>query len=680
MDIQKEAINQNISLKIGIHEGEIVFAGADVLGDSVNIASRLQDTTDSGCISISGVVYNDIKNKAGIKADFIEMKALKGVDEPIKVYKVSCEERPVRESTPENMGNSHDHRKSIIDLPFSPEGVKKTGSIEVAKEQEPSSVPVKRRLRVSDAIIAVLIIVVGILAYSKIFKKDKFEGIRDPEGKISIAVMPFENLSGDTLYNVWQGGFQNLLITTLSNSKELSVRQYQTMYALLESKRNLSYASITPSVASELALKLETRTFILGNILKAGNKIRVNAQLVNTETEEIYKTYQVDWDTADDIFTMADSLSGLIKNYLEIQKLVEQYDSPAIRGTFFTNSSEAFQYYIHGWDAFMGLDFQAATEWLSKAIETDSGFISAYVPLLFTYLTMGNDKLAKNLCNMANKKRHELPLKGKLILDYLNAYIFETPNEQIKYLKQFLEIDELNPTYWELLGLAYYKMNQYKDAAICFEKALEIHKKWGINFRNPFICHWLGESYHKINEHKKEKEVYELGLSIFPDHPRIIQRQAICALSQGNTDSADDFITKYKSIKKNKSLWPESRILSGVGYIFTEANLFDEAESSYRQAFKLDPGNPSRMRDLAWFLIDNDINVNEGLELVQKALELKPDNWYYLDTKGWGLYKQGRYEEALKLLNDSWDLRPSYKHEGYQHIQEVEKTLASQNE
>ena len=55
------------------------------------------------------------------------------------------------------------------------------------------------------------------------------------------------------------------------------------------------------------------------------------------------------------------------------------------------------------------------------------------------------------------------------------------------------------------------------------------------------------------------------------------------------------------------------------------------------------------------------------------------DNYSFLDTRGWGLYKQGRLEEALKVLNDSWDLRPLYDHEGYQHIQEVEQALASQN-
>ena len=561
-----------------------------------------------------------------------------------------------------------------------PEGLMKTEPIKVAKEKETAAKLAKRKLRASDVIIAVLVVIVVILAYPKLFKQDKFKGIRDPDGRISIAVMPFGNLSGDTLYNVWQGGFQNLLITTLSNSEELSVRQYQAMYTILESKSNVSYASITPSVASELALKLETRTFIIGNILTAGTKIRVNAQLVNAKTEEIYKSYQVDGNTEDDIFAMADSLSGLIKNYLEIKKLVEQYDSPDIRESFLTNSAEAFQYYIHGYDASMDFDLQTAIEWFSKAIETDSGFISAYVFLSFTYRLSGNDKLAKYWCKVVYKRRDEFPLRGKLMLDHLNAFYFETQNEEIKYLKQILEIDELNPTYWFFLGRAYYRLYKYRDAIISWEKALEINKRWGTNYHNLGIYYMLGEVYHKVNEHKREKEVYELGLSVFPDHPLIIQQQAICALSQGDTDKADNLITKYNSITKNKILWPESRILAGLGYIYSGANLFDEAEISLRQALKLDPLNPERMNDLAWLLINNDINVNEGVDLIQKALMLRPDNWYYLDTKGWGLYNQGRYDEALKVLKDAWDLRPYYDPEGYQHIQEVEQALASQNQ
>ena len=79
--------------------------------------------------------------------------------------------------------------------------VKKTASIEVTKEQELSSEPVRRKLRAVDVIIVVLIVAVGILAYPKIFKKDKFKNIRDVDGRISVAVMPFQNMAGDTLWD-----------------------------------------------------------------------------------------------------------------------------------------------------------------------------------------------------------------------------------------------------------------------------------------------------------------------------------------------------------------------------------------------------------------------------------------------------------------------------------------------
>lgn len=564
----------------------------------------------------------------------------------------------------------------IFDL--TPQGVKKTDSIEEAKKLEATSIPAKRKIKLSDVIIVTLIVLVGFLVYPKIFNKDKFEGIRDPDGKISIAVMPFENLSADTLYNVWQSGFQNLLISELSNSDELTVRQYQTMYSLLEGENYVNYASITPSLASQLASNLETRTFIMGKILKAGSKVRINVQLMNTESEEIYKTYQVEGNTEDDIFALADSLSGLIKNYLEIKKLVEQYDNPTFSESIYTNSSEAYRYFIYGWDAFMELNFQTAIEWLSKAIETDSNFVMAYGTLSYTFMISGNDKLAKYWCNLVYNKREGLPLKEKLMLEQLHAYYFSMPDEEIKYLNQILEIDELSPTYWYLLGLAYYlKLENFEEAVVSFEKALEIYRKWGTNYRNPWIYACLGNSYHKINDHKKEKETFELGLSIFPNYTRIIQHQATCALTQGDIEKANEFIEQYKSINNNRN-WAEARIFSGIGSIYTEAGLIEKAENNFRQGLILDPENPSRMSALAWFLIDNNINIDEGMTLIKKALELRPDNWYYLDTKGWGLYKQGHFQEALNVLKDAWELRPYFEPEGYQHILAVEKAIAEQ--
>ena len=313
----------------------------------------------------------------------------------------------------------------IFDL--TPEGVRKTISLEDSGEIEEPVNKSRRKLRPSDVIITVLLIAVGILVYPKIFGSDQFKDSRDVDGKLAIAVMPFENLSGDSLYNIWQGGFQNLLITTLSNSEELSVRKYHAVNDVLNNKKDISLGALSPSFVSVLGQKLDTRTLILGNIMKAGDKIRITAQLVDAETEEIYKTYQIDGDSENDLFKLADELSEMIKNYVEIEKLSEQYDSRDLWGHTMTNSSEAFKNYIRGWDAFRYRELESAVNWFTKAIEEDSTFISAYIFNSYANLMFGRTSPAKYWINKAYGYRSNLGIEEKLALDQLYAYFYETP-------------------------------------------------------------------------------------------------------------------------------------------------------------------------------------------------------------------------------------------------------------
>ena len=561
----------------------------------------------------------------------------------------------------------------IFDI--TPEGVKKTEAFNSSSADNTR----RRKLRTSDIIISVLIIVVGILVYPKIFNKDGLKDLRDQNGKISVAVMPFNNQTGDTAFNVWQSGLQNLLITTLSNSEEMSVRNYQAVRNVLESSKDVNVVSFTPSIKKDLAGKLETRTLITGNILKAGNKLRANAQLVDAETDEIYKTYQVEGNSEDDIFHMADTLSGLIKNYIEIRKISEQYNSPVIQGNKITSSSEAFKYYLHAYDAFRYTEINTAIDWFVKAIEIDSSFTNAYILLTYAYLLSGNDRMAKQLCKTAYSKRDEANAEGQLLLDQMNAYFFESPYEEIKYAKQLISLDEFNPMYWHLMGFAYYKLFEYEDAIKSYERALEIHEKWGTPYGNPFLYFPLADAYHKIGEHKKEARVTELGKSLFPNAILIHQYEIICEISQGNMEKAEELLAEYKSIRHNVLHCTEAMISTGVGSIYSGAGLLEEAENYYRKAIEQEPENLNWKNDFAWFLVDKEVNIEEGLELVEEVLDYAPEYWPALDTKGWGLYKLGRYEEALKLLKDSWDLKPAYSHTGYLHIQEVEAAVENQN-
>jgi tetratricopeptide (TPR) repeat protein len=87
------------------------------------------------------------------------------------------------------------------------------------------------------------------------------------------------------------------------------------------------------------------------------------------------------------------------------------------------------------------------------------------------------------------------------------------------------------------------------------------------------------------------------------------------------------------------------------------------------------------MNNLAYFLIDKDRNINEGIELVERALGLNPNSFNSLHVKGWGLYKQGKYVDALEILQKSWDLRMEkaiYNHEAFLHLDEAKRAIASQ--
>ena len=104
-----------------------------------------------------------------------------------------------------------------------------------------------------------------------------------------------------------------------------------------------------------------------------------------------------------------------------------------------------------------------------------------------------------------------------------------------------------------------------------------------------------------------------------------------------------------------------------------------KAEEYLRKALSLEPENPARMSSLANYLIDRDRNIEEGMRLVERALEMTPDNYNCLHNKGWGLYKQGKYSEALGLLRRVGISRSIYNHKVYLHIEEekVQKQLAA---
>jgi tetratricopeptide (TPR) repeat protein len=268
----------------------------------------------------------------------------------------------------------------------------------------------------------------------------------------------------------------------------------------------------------------------------------------------------------------------------------------------------------------------------------------------------------------------------KLWINYLHAYLFETPVEEIKYLKLINEIDDQLPINRYDLGYAYYCLGQYEKSIQELEIAQAIYNKWDSKPVWAYNYWVLGRAYHETGMYKKEKELYKKAEKDFPDDLSIIPLQATLSLTEGDDKAAESYIEKYKSLCKENS-WSEIDIITALAEIYSGAGMLEKAEQFYRQALSPEPENPDRLNNIAYFLIDKDRNNNEGLELVDKALKLSPDNYSYLHTKGWGLYKHGKSQEALEILQKSWDLRMKdavYDHEAYLHLEEAKKAVANQ--
>ncbi len=94
-DIQQQLRDDaDLTLRIGIHIGDVVFEGGDVFGDGVNVASRIEPLAEPGGVCVSGQVYDEIQNKPDIETVFLGEKTLKHVKRPIKVYALAGEGLP----------------------------------------------------------------------------------------------------------------------------------------------------------------------------------------------------------------------------------------------------------------------------------------------------------------------------------------------------------------------------------------------------------------------------------------------------------------------------------------------------------------------------------------------------------------------------------------------------------
>lgn len=331
-EIQAAAIKQGIELRIGIHEGEVVFAGGDVLGDGVNIASRLEEMSDGGCISVSGAVYQDIKNKAGIRAQFIGEKDFKNVEEPVRVFRVFFD------------AEEYGGPKAISGKKYKPAYILLTG---------------------------IILILVVVIAYQ--FIRTSLPATDRP-GKPetsaidrSIAVLPFANLSCDPQQEYFSDGIADEILMHLYKIGDLRVR----------SRTSVQQYKGTEKTSPQIGQELGVAHLLEGSVRKSENRVRITVQLIDARTDEHLWGESYDR-KLEDIFFIQSDVARQIAMALRVEL------SGAVRQRIEqvpTRNMQAYELYLQASpyatsQTASGRD--KAAELLQQAIELDPSFANAY--------------------------------------------------------------------------------------------------------------------------------------------------------------------------------------------------------------------------------------------------------------------------------------------------------------
>jgi AraC-like DNA-binding protein/tetratricopeptide (TPR) repeat protein len=538
----------------------------------------------------------------------------------------------------------------------------------------------KKMILTGILLIVLLTAFVGFFIYNKSHNSDWTDGLVSKEGKISLAVMPFRNLTNDSTWNTWQEGIQTSFMSFLSNSDELTVRT--SVNDLLHSSGIVNYASLTPILETFVARKLGAALFISGSIIQSDNGLLINVQLYDANKGEAIRSFEIEGPAkGEKTFKLIDSLRHQVDDFLSVTRIKKRVSLSALYFLYPISSPDAYEYMVAAKKAESRSDFITAINMYKLALREDSSIYDSYSLIAMDYGNLGNWVSCKKWLLKYYSKYDLLNLYNKVYADYLYSITFRTPNEAIRYIEQMIAINDQAPYNYVNLGDEYNKLQQYDKAIPQYKRALDIYKRWGVRPDQVIIYTELGRAYHLTENYRKEKQLYRKAAKDFPSHPLLLSRQAVLSLSEGDTAAANRYISNCISGLKKLS-WSEARILNNTAIIYSAADYPERAEEYYRQAHKAEPENMEWINNLGFFLIDNNRNIDEGLGLIENALISKPDNYRLLDSKGWGLYKKGKYQEATAIIQRSWDLRlqnARYNYASYLRSEKVKTAAAGQN-
>ncbi len=421
VDIQKELKNRNDELpeprrmefRFGINLGEVSEKEENIFGDGLNVAVRIQILADPGGICLSGIVYEQIKDKLELGYEYIGKQTVKNVAKPVRVYRVLPEgETASLVSSWKRIGLNYWNRinpaiKIIIVLIALANGVWQlyphfiNPSVEVASK-----------------------------------KKMAFPLPDDP----SIAVLPFVNMSEDPKQEFLSDGITEEIITALSKVPHLFVISRQSTF---------SYKG-KPVKVKQVSEELGVRYVLEGSVQRSADRIRINAQLIDALTGRHIWAERYDRELTD-LFAMQDEIT--IKTLTAIRVKLTEGEQASTYEKYYKGKHglDCYLKIMEGWHYYWGHNVGDTRE--ARRIAEEAIAMCPNVPM--AYVLMG----------MVNQMEFWLGL-GKSPR--------ESIEKGIEMAQKALAIDDSDPQAHGLLGHFYCLKREYDKAIAEGERSVAL--------------------------------------------------------------------------------------------------------------------------------------------------------------------------------------------------------------